>query len=62
MFTSDDRLHPEVKESSSHPAYWYNVNSGVARARVPTGTQQQIVDAYNRYNGTNVTSVKQESD
>jgi prepilin-type N-terminal cleavage/methylation domain-containing protein len=62
VFVNGDRVHPAVKQFSAMPAYWYNSNNGVVRARVPAGTQKQVVDAYNLYNGTKVTTYNQTHD
>ncbi|GAB4553247.1 MAG: hypothetical protein Tsb0013_15670 [Phycisphaerales bacterium] len=55
-----DLMHPVVRQAvdRSTPAFWYNPGNGVVRARVPVMiSDKAAIEAYNRINGSTITSL-----
>lgn len=53
-------LHPGTKTLHTVGAFWYNVDSGIIRARVEPGANDaETIATYNAVNATRVTSLSQ---
>ena len=46
-----DKWHPEYKTIERYPPFWYNIDNGSFRIRVPSqATDEETIELYNRVN------------